>query len=179
MAPLLDYTARLRAQRPGWYVPDFDPAGGGIKSRVLFLFEKPGPNRAISREQRILAGQVIAELIGLLPALRAIVLVGRTAQAASDRAGLQAPRGVRIWRSLSSWTTGARALSRTLDADTGVLANVQRSPSERPGAQLECPDLLVLVQNLPEIRHWERHECSDIMKSGRSYQTPAWSRSSS
>ncbi len=43
MAPLLDYTAQLRAQRPRWYVPDFDPASGGIESRVLFLFEKPGP----------------------------------------------------------------------------------------------------------------------------------------
>ena len=49
--------------------------------------------RAISREQRMLVGQVIAELIGQLPALRAIVLVGWTAQAAWDRAGLQAPAG--------------------------------------------------------------------------------------
>ena len=56
--------------------------------------------RAISREQRMLVGQVIAELIGLLPALRAIVLVGRTAQAAWDGAGLQSPCGVRIWRSV-------------------------------------------------------------------------------
>ena len=47
--------------------------------------------RKISREQRALAGQAIAELIGLLPALCAIVLVGLTAQRAWDRVGLQAP----------------------------------------------------------------------------------------
>jgi hypothetical protein len=41
MTPLLDYTSRLRAMRPRWYVPDFDPASGGIGSRVLFLLEKP------------------------------------------------------------------------------------------------------------------------------------------
>jgi hypothetical protein len=43
MAPLLDYTDRLRRLRPLWYVPDFDPASGGTASYVLFLFEKPGP----------------------------------------------------------------------------------------------------------------------------------------
>jgi uracil-DNA glycosylase len=55
--------------------------------------------RKISSEQRALAGQAIAELIGLLPALRAIVLVGQTAQRAWDRIGLQAPPGVSLWRS--------------------------------------------------------------------------------
>jgi hypothetical protein len=35
--------------------------------------------RAVSSEQRMRAGQGISELIELLPALRAIVLVGRTA----------------------------------------------------------------------------------------------------
>ena len=147
MEPLLDYTDRLRRLRPHWYVPDFDPASGGIASSVLFLFEKPGPmtddgkgsgllspcnddptaaathsflarnqltldqclfayvipwwagTRKISREQRALAGQAIAELIGLLPALRAIVLAGRRAQRAWDRVGLQAPPDVSVWRS--------------------------------------------------------------------------------
>ena len=147
MAPLLDYTSRLRVLRPRWYVPDFDPASGGVNSRVLFLLEKPGPmtddrngsgllsacnddptaaathaflasnqlsldrclfanvipwwdgTRKISSEQRTLAGHAIAELIGLLPELRAIVLVGQTAQRAWDRVGLQAPPGVSVWRS--------------------------------------------------------------------------------
>jgi hypothetical protein len=141
------YTDRLRRLRPHWYVPNFDPASGGIASSVLFLFEKPGPmtddgkgsgllsvcnndptaaathgflarnqltldqclfanlipwwdgTRKISREQRALAGQAIAELIGLLPALRAIVLVGLTAQRAWDRVELQAPPDVSVWRS--------------------------------------------------------------------------------
>jgi hypothetical protein len=147
MAPLLDYTDRLREQRPLWYVPDFDPAGGGIESHVVFLFEKPGPKtdgnkgsgllsvcnddptaaathgfiarnqltldrcifanvipwwdgtRKISSEQRSLAGQAIADLVILLPALRAVVLVGGTAQRSWDRIGLQAPPDVRVWRS--------------------------------------------------------------------------------
>jgi predicted MFS family arabinose efflux permease len=38
--------AKLRRQRPDWEVPDFAPAGGGIASVVLFLFEKPGPKTA-------------------------------------------------------------------------------------------------------------------------------------
>jgi hypothetical protein len=43
IAPLLDYTDRLRRLRPRWYVSDFDPASGGIASSLLlFLFESRG-----------------------------------------------------------------------------------------------------------------------------------------
>jgi hypothetical protein len=41
MLPLQTFAKRLR--RPGFEVPDFDPADGGVEARVLFLFEKPGP----------------------------------------------------------------------------------------------------------------------------------------
>jgi hypothetical protein len=41
---LKEYTERLRQQRPDWYVPHFDPAGGDSSTALtLFLFEKPGP----------------------------------------------------------------------------------------------------------------------------------------
>jgi hypothetical protein len=75
------------------------------------------------------------KLIGLLPALRVIVLVGRTAQTAWDRAGLQAP-----WCACmalrSPWAAGAWTLSRTLETDTGALADTQpaytRTQQSRP-----------------------------------------------
>src|SRR5687768_13788587 len=44
MAPLKAYAARLR--RPGIEVPDFDPLDAGVRARVLFLLEKPGPMTA-------------------------------------------------------------------------------------------------------------------------------------
>ena len=44
MQPLASYAISLRA--PGLEVPDFDPCDGGVKARVLFLFEKPGPMTA-------------------------------------------------------------------------------------------------------------------------------------
>ena len=53
----------------------------------------------VTPEQRRLAGSALAGLLGLLPALRAIVLVGGTAQLAWARSGLPAPAGVRLWRS--------------------------------------------------------------------------------
>jgi len=147
MAPLLDYTARLRAVRPTWYVPDFDPASGGIGSHVLFLFEKPGPMTddgkgsgllsvcnddptaaathvfiarngitldrclfanvipwwdgaiKITAEQQKLAGLAIDELLGLLPSLRSVVLVGGRAQKAWDKIGSRVPPDVSVWRS--------------------------------------------------------------------------------
>jgi hypothetical protein len=148
MAALINYVAELRAQRPDWEVPDFDPAGGGVEARVLFLFEKPGPmtaaangsgflsihnddptaeatvgfaidrnrlplhwclfanvipwwdgTRKISSEQRSLSARAIEDLLGLLEKLRAIVLVGSTAQRAWKRSGLQTPTGVKLWRS--------------------------------------------------------------------------------
>lgn len=45
MAPLADFTARLRERWPG-LVPDLDPVDGGTMARVLLLLEKPGPQAA-------------------------------------------------------------------------------------------------------------------------------------
>jgi hypothetical protein len=41
MLPLKTFAEKLR--RPGFEVPDFDPADGGVEGKALFLFEKPGP----------------------------------------------------------------------------------------------------------------------------------------
>ena len=144
MAPLNGYVQRLRAQRPDWYVPDFDPASGGIDSKILFLFEKPGPKtvdsgflsinnddptaaatyqflsqrglpsnvclfanvipwwdgvRKISSEQRMLATDAVIELLGLLPRLKGIVLVGRTAQRTWKRIGVPVKKDIMIFES--------------------------------------------------------------------------------
>ena len=40
--PLVDHVGELRSRGRG-YVPDFDPADGGVEARLLFLMEKPGP----------------------------------------------------------------------------------------------------------------------------------------
>ncbi len=53
----------------------------------------------VSPEQRRLSGTALAELLGLLPFLRAVVLVGATAARAWDRSGLAPPPGARVWRS--------------------------------------------------------------------------------
>ncbi len=45
MAPLVEYTARLREQDRG-EVPEFDPLDGGVNAQILFVFEKPGPMTA-------------------------------------------------------------------------------------------------------------------------------------
>lgn len=42
IAPLTNYARSLRHRNLG-EIPDFDPNDGGINSRILFLFEKPGP----------------------------------------------------------------------------------------------------------------------------------------
>ena len=42
IAPLTAYVESLRL-RDGKEYPDFDPADGGIRAEILFLFEKPGP----------------------------------------------------------------------------------------------------------------------------------------
>lgn len=42
ISPLTDYVHRLRARDDNEY-PYFDPADGGIKATMAFLFEKPGP----------------------------------------------------------------------------------------------------------------------------------------
>jgi|SRR5208283_1255137 len=55
--------------------------------------------RKISPEQRLLSAEAIEELLHLLPELRAIVLVGGTAQRAWKQSGLQTPAGVKLWRS--------------------------------------------------------------------------------
>jgi uracil-DNA glycosylase len=120
---LTDYVADLRRRNLG-EVPDFDPCGGGIGARVLFLFEKPGPKaaesgfisrnnddstaaaifnfmqeagiprrltviwnlvpwwngtRKITPEEPLNGAACLEELIGLLPALCAVVMVGRKA----------------------------------------------------------------------------------------------------
>jgi len=46
LRPLVRLVEELRAERPVACVPDFDPAGGGVHARVLFLLEKPGPMTA-------------------------------------------------------------------------------------------------------------------------------------
>ncbi|WP_108503519.1 uracil-DNA glycosylase [Paracoccus indicus] len=42
IADLRDYAACLRAEGAGT-VPEFDPMDGGVRARLLFLMEKPGP----------------------------------------------------------------------------------------------------------------------------------------
>jgi hypothetical protein len=55
--------------------------------------------RKISIEQRLLSTNAVRELIGLLPKLRAIILLGNTAQSAWKRSGLLPPAGVRLYES--------------------------------------------------------------------------------
>lgn len=43
MLPLTEFVQGLRRRFPEVEFPDFDPLGGGVNSRVLFLLEKPGP----------------------------------------------------------------------------------------------------------------------------------------
>ncbi len=50
MAPLAGFTEALRG--PGVEVPDFDPLDGGVRARLLFLLEKPGPATSPSRRGR-------------------------------------------------------------------------------------------------------------------------------
>ncbi len=132
MQPLVDYVERMRlAQGPGFDMPSFDPCDGGVRARVLFLLEAPGPKavgssfiscnnpdqtarnmnqllrtaglqredvllwnivpwyvgsgqkiRPVDREDIAEAAPYLRELIGLLPNLRGIVLVGKKAQSA-------------------------------------------------------------------------------------------------
>lgn len=53
----------------------------------------------VTAEQRRLGALALAELLGLLPELRAVVLVGGTAQRAWARSGVAMPAGARLWRS--------------------------------------------------------------------------------
>ena len=46
--PLTEFVDRLNAQKKFGDVPYFDPMDGGIKARVLFLYEKPGPKAFVS-----------------------------------------------------------------------------------------------------------------------------------
>ncbi|RTZ48050.1 uracil-DNA glycosylase [Candidimonas sp. SYP-B2681] len=43
IAPLTAFVENLRAKRPTWEFPDFDPLDGGVDADILFLLEKPGP----------------------------------------------------------------------------------------------------------------------------------------
>lgn len=43
MLPLAEFVQGLRRRFPEVEFPDFDPLGGGVNSRFLFLLEKPGP----------------------------------------------------------------------------------------------------------------------------------------
>jgi hypothetical protein len=148
MRPLVQFVQDLRAAQPHCYVPDLDPASGGVDARALFLFEKPGPmtdprnggsgfisihnddptaaathaflerrglplglclfanaipwwddSRAISRSHRSLAIAHLHALVGLLAELRAIVLVGRTAQRQWARSNLAISPGMRVFQS--------------------------------------------------------------------------------
>jgi hypothetical protein len=53
----------------------------------------------LTAEQPVLSPAAISDLLRLLPALRAIVLVGLTAQRVWDRSGLEPPAGTTMWRS--------------------------------------------------------------------------------
>jgi hypothetical protein len=146
MRPLVEFVNELRAAQPHCYVPDFDPAGGGIRARALFLFEKPGPKtdarnggsgfisihnnddtaaathrflalrripvdwclfanaipwwddrRDIRHAHRALAIAPLKKLVRMLPELRAIVLVGKTAQDQWLRAKLEPPPNVSLY----------------------------------------------------------------------------------
>lgn len=55
IAPLARYAANLRI-RYGVEVPDFDPADGGTRARILFLKEKPGPMTSTSKSGRVGSG---------------------------------------------------------------------------------------------------------------------------
>jgi uracil-DNA glycosylase len=44
MQPLVAYLRRVKASvGPGYDMPDFDPCDGGIRAKLLFLLEAPGP----------------------------------------------------------------------------------------------------------------------------------------
>ncbi len=53
--PLARFATDLRS-RLGVEVPDFDPMDGGIRARLLFLKEKPGPMTSASRLGRVGSG---------------------------------------------------------------------------------------------------------------------------
>lgn len=55
IAPLTRFAADLRA-RHQIEVPEFDPLDGGIRARILFLKEKPGPMTSASRLGRVGSG---------------------------------------------------------------------------------------------------------------------------
>lgn len=55
IAPLTRYASKLR-RRPGVEVPEFDPLDGGVRARVLFLLEKPGPMTASAKTGRAGSG---------------------------------------------------------------------------------------------------------------------------
>jgi len=43
ISPLTDFVDHLNSQKQFGDVPYFDPMDGGAKARILFLYEKPGP----------------------------------------------------------------------------------------------------------------------------------------
>lgn len=43
VAPLTQFVEQIRIERPGDVVPWFDPDDGGVRARLLLLFEAPGP----------------------------------------------------------------------------------------------------------------------------------------
>lgn len=53
--PLARFAADLRV-RYNIEVPDFDPLDGGVRARILFLKEKPGPMTSASRSGRVGSG---------------------------------------------------------------------------------------------------------------------------
>lgn len=55
MAALTHFAADLRLRCRN-EVPDFDPADGGTRARILFLFEKPGPMTSAAKAGRVGSG---------------------------------------------------------------------------------------------------------------------------
>merc|ERR1719261_1596343 len=56
--PLTQYVARLRRDLKDASVPDFDPCGGGVRARVLFVLEAPsGTGVGRGKEAKVDGGE--------------------------------------------------------------------------------------------------------------------------
>jgi hypothetical protein len=99
MLPLKMFAEKLR--RPGFEVPDFDPADGGVEARALFLFEKPGPMTVTgSRGKRSGSGFISRDNDD--PTAEAIFNFMREAEI---------PRGLTIMWNVIPWWNGTRAVT--------------------------------------------------------------------
>jgi hypothetical protein len=99
MLPLKMFAEKLR--RPGFEVPDFDPADGGVEARALFLFEKPGPMTVTgSRGKRSGSGFISRDNDD--PTAEAIFNFMREAEI---------PRRLTIMWNVIPWWNGTRAVT--------------------------------------------------------------------